>query len=145
MVVEGTPSAGPDGGLLWADIRDIRRPRGISVRGVRFLTSVQLQEGTAFILAGRSMPASPHTFLAGSFVHALSQCRDWRLQEPKLFVYVAAKDEVGPAVLARITEVHGSRADGPLILKFESGESMIIDSDSGPLPTGPLKRLFPPS
>jgi hypothetical protein len=144
MNAEGAPSTRADGGLLWADIRDMRRPRGMTVRGVRFLTCVELQVGTAFILEGRSEPASPRTFLAGSFVHALSQCRDWKLQEPKLFVYVGAKDHVGPAVLARITEVHGNRADGALILKFENGESMIIDPDSGPLPAGPLKRLFPP-
>jgi len=134
--------------LLWADVRDLRRPAGVSIRGVRFLTCVELQSGIAFILEGlRLEPGNAvperRQFLTGAFVHTLSECRAWALQEPQLFVYIAAGVHGAHPVLARVMEVHGNTPDGPLVLKFENGESMIADVDSGPLPTGPLKRLFP--
>jgi hypothetical protein len=136
--------------LLWADVRDIRRPANAAVRGVRFLTCVELQLGAVFILEGLKLERGhplpvPRRFVAGAFVHALSQCSAWALQDPRLFVYVSAKEYQLPPLMARIVEVHGATVAGPLIVKLDSGESMIIDADAGPLPAGPLRRLFPPS
>ena len=136
--------------LLWADIQDIRTSKSRSVRGVRFFTNVELQAGMAFILEGLEVgpeyiqPAR-RRFVASTFMHALDQCVAFRLKEPKLFVYLSTNPDYSAApMLAAVTEVHGQQATGPLVLKLQSGESIMIASESVPIPAGLLKRLFPP-
>jgi len=150
MSAEATFSSKPYENLLWADTRDFRQPAGFSVRGVRFLTCVEVQLGTVFIVEGATDDPlkddrKKRTFVAGSFAHALAQCFDWQLADPTLFVYLHSDRSGTGRTLAHITEVHGTSVNGPLVLKLASGETTIFDAESRPMSTGQLTRLFPPT
>jgi hypothetical protein len=134
--------------LLWADVRDFRAPATATVRGVRFLTSVEVLSGVVFILEGFGKVADgqnpqPRRFVTAAFEHALAECKSWQLAKPRLTVFLSKHAGANEPLVSTVVEVHGETAVGTLVVKLQSGDSVILGA-STELPGGLLRRLFPP-
>jgi hypothetical protein len=136
--------------LLWAEVSDMRRPEGCSIRGFRLFTHAEIRGTTAFLLEGMhsegasAIPVTKRFVLAG-FAQALDTCMTWSLRSPRLFAWIFNKDYGVQPATAQIAEVHGAAASGPLIVRFVTGQSAVVDPNGRSIPCGPVRKLFPPS
>jgi hypothetical protein len=151
-ILTAIPSDKPYEELLWADIRDLRKPAGVEARGVRFFTTVEFLRGTLFIMEGIHSEASfdgvsvpkMRSFVAATFDIIMRQCADWQLQQPSLYVFVRVEPAIpSRPVFDKVIEVYGEDRRGALVLKLEGGTSIVVGR-KGLTTATLLRRLFPP-